>query len=160
MAAFVREAKRVEEDSLYSAKSHFEAGRRWSRVHLWLGLPAAALSAIAGGSAFGGHDVLAGSLALVVAGLTAVMTFLSPDDKASRHQLAGARYNAVRNSARVFYEVTVLRGGADLSTQLASLCERRDTLNLESPQIAGWAFQKGRKAIESGEASYQVDRDK
>ena len=46
------EAHRIEEDTEHSAKGHFNAAERWGRFHLAIGLPAAVLAAIAGGSVF------------------------------------------------------------------------------------------------------------
>ena len=33
------EAARIEEDSLYSAKGHWEAAKPWEHRHLWIGVP-------------------------------------------------------------------------------------------------------------------------
>ena len=33
------EAKRIEEDSLYSAKGHFFAASWWNKFHIWIGIP-------------------------------------------------------------------------------------------------------------------------
>lgn len=44
----VQEAERLEEDTLHSSKSHYAASERWRNVHLWVGVPTAALTAIAG----------------------------------------------------------------------------------------------------------------
>ena len=92
----IKEARRIEEDSLYSAKGHFVAANFWTNFHLWIGVPTAILAAIAGASAlshFGNHHVLAGILAIIVTALTAVTTFLNPNEKASSHRNAGNKYN-------------------------------------------------------------------
>jgi len=102
------EARRVEQDCLYSAKGHFVAATIWGRVHYWIGVPAAVLATIAGASAlsqFDNHNVVAGVLSLGAAALSAISTFLNPNAKAQAHANAGNRYNAVRNQARVFYQI-------------------------------------------------------
>ncbi|MBE9594724.1 MAG: SLATT domain-containing protein, partial [Proteobacteria bacterium] len=74
----IKEAKRVEEDSMYSAKGHFVVANFWMKFHLWIGVPTAILAAIAGASAlsqFDNHNIIAGILAIVVTALTAVTTF-------------------------------------------------------------------------------------
>lgn len=38
------ELERIEEDCIHSGKAQFNAGVRWSRYHLWLGVPAVILS--------------------------------------------------------------------------------------------------------------------
>ena len=80
----INEAKRIEEDSLYSSKGHFYAGQCWTKVNLWLGSISAVLSAIAGASAlsqFDYHNIVAGSLSIIVAGLTAIIAFINPKAK-------------------------------------------------------------------------------
>lgn len=157
----INEAKRIEEDSLYSAKGHFYAGQCWVNTHLWLGGIAAVLSAIAGASAlsqFDYHNIVAGSLSIIVAGLTAIITFINPKERASVHQKAGNRYNALRNDTRIFYDIELSEIDDKKATEdLKKLNNRRNKLNLESHQIPKWAFEKARKGIEEGEAKYKVD---
>jgi len=162
-----KEAARIEEDSLYSGKGHFYAGQRWSNIHLCIGIPAAVLAAIAGVSAlseFQAHNTIAGVLSIIVAALTAVATFLNPNERAITHKDAGNKYNSLRNRARIFYSIE-LQSKQDinkLSEQLKLLDEQRSKLNEECPQIPKWAFNKAKSGIEDGEAIYKTDevRDK
>lgn len=158
----IEEAKRIEEDSLYSAKGHFYAGQFWVNIHLWIGVPAAILAAIAGASAlsqFDYHNVIAGVLSIMVAALTAVATFLNPNEKANMHQVAGNNYNSLRNRARIFSEIEIenITDEKLLVKELKGLNSERDKLNKESPQIPRWAYKKARRGIKEGEASYRVD---
>lgn len=156
------EAKRIEEDSLYSAKGHFYAGQCWVNVNLLLGGASAVLSSIAGVSAlsqFDYHNVVAGGLAIIVTGLTAVITFINPNERAFIHRKIGNNYNSLRNETRIFHEIEV----SDIEEKHAIDClkklnDRRNKLNLESEQIPKWAFEKARKGIEEGEAEYKVDK--
>lgn len=158
----ITEAKRIEEDSLYSSKGHLYAGQCWVNVHLCLGATSAVLSAIAGVSAlsqFDYHNIIAGSLAIIVAGLTAFMTFINPNERAAVHQKAGNNYNALRNDSRIFYDIEI--SGIDdkkAVDDLKNLNDRRNKLNIESYLIPKWAFKKARKGIEEGEAAYRVDQ--
>jgi len=159
----IKEAKRVEEDSLYSAKGHFVAGNFWTNFHLWIGVPNAILAAIAGASAlsqFDNHNIIAGILAIIVTALTAVTTFLNPNEKANSHQKAGNNYNSLRNIARIFCEIDCCREDSDqeLTRQLKELAKQRDELNQNSPQIPRWAYKKARKGIEKGEADYRINK--
>src|SRR5713226_9712272 len=52
----LKEVRRIEEDALYSANGHFEQAKRWTNVHLLIGIPAALLSALAGASALAQFD--------------------------------------------------------------------------------------------------------
>ncbi|MCU7859295.1 MAG: hypothetical protein KZQ86_05570 [Candidatus Thiodiazotropha sp. (ex Lucinoma kastoroae)] len=60
------------------ANGHFNAADRWAGHPLRIGLPAAVLAAIAGGTAFADCPVVAGSLAILSTALTTILTFLKP----------------------------------------------------------------------------------
>lgn len=157
----IKETKRIEEDSLYSSKGHFYAAQFWTNLHLWIGIPATAMAAIAGASAlsqFDNHQIIAGILAILVSALSAVSTFINPNEKATIHHNAGNRYNSLKNRSRIFGEIDVdLETNEVLLTRLRSLSAERDELNEKSPQIPKWAFRKARKGIEDGEAQYKAE---
>ncbi len=154
------ECSRLEEDALYSARGHFEAARTWGRVHLSIGLPTALLAALAGVSAFNDLPLLAGGTAILVAALSSVSTFLNPSEKAQTHHLAGNKFNAVRSQARFLREVSLRTSASkdDVALTLQALVSTKDALNQDSPIIPRPAFERARKGIEAGEASYAVDR--
>lgn len=158
----IKEARRIEEDSLYSAKGHFVAANFWTNFHLWIGVPTAILAAIAGASAlsqFDNHNIIAGILAIIVTALTAVTTFLNPNEKANSHRNAGNKYNSLRNKARIFCEIDSYGEDSEqeITKQLKELAKQRDELNQNSSQIPRWAYKKARKGIEEGETEYKVD---
>lgn len=158
-AEITAECQRIEEDAEYSAKSHFDAAARWRRVHLWVGLPAAILAAIAGVSAFRDYADAAGAISIIVAALASVSTFLNPGDKASTHHATGNSYLALRNQARVFrtIELVTIDSNERAVARLLDFTTRRDDLNANSPQPPRSAFERARKGIEEGEAKYKVD---
>jgi len=56
--AIVAEAKRLEEDTLYSAKGHFETAARWERFNLAVGLIATVAAALAAVFTLSHNDAL------------------------------------------------------------------------------------------------------
>jgi hypothetical protein len=159
----IREAKRIEQDVLCSAKSHFVAAHFWARFHLLLGVPVVAISAVAGAAALAQFDathILAGMLAIGVSALSAVMTFLNPNEKASAHLNAGNRYDSLRNQARIFWTIECWGDHSDqvLTERVRRLSELKDDLNKVSPQAPPWAYRRARKGIDEGEAEYAVDQ--
>lgn len=153
------EAQRIEEDTLYSAKGHFEAARSWFRWNLAIGLPTTVAAAVASGAAFADHTITSGILAALVAGLSAVLTFLDPRGRNEQHVTAGNAYRALSNDARIYRRIT-LRGGdpiETLRTRLEELNERRNALNGSSPQIPRVAYERARTSIEAGESAYAAD---
>lgn len=158
----IKEAERIEEDSLYSSKGHFNAGEIWEKVHFWIGVPSVLFSAIAGASAlneFNYHIEIAGILSIIVASLTSITTFVNPNKRSITHKTAGNKYNSLKNRARIFYsiEVTASENVAGLTTKLQMLDDERSQLNEESPIIHFWAFNKAKKGILEGESQYQTD---
>ncbi len=156
----VKEARRIEEDTLHSAKGHFSAAHVWGNLHLWLGVPAALIAGVAGVSAlaeFDNHITVAAVLSLTVAALTAVATFLKSDERAGQHREYGNRYNALRNRARIFAAIEV--DGADEAPieRLLQLNTERDELNQAAPQIPAWAFRRAKRGIDAGQAAYRID---
>jgi hypothetical protein len=165
----VSEARRVEEDGLYSSKGHYAAADRWRSVHLWIGVPTAFLTALAGLVIVGGPaevkgvsvDVVFGLVAITGAVSTAVMTFLGPEKRSTSHQYAADRYNALKGRARRFCEIDVHRSFTDeeLANRLEVLVKERDELNQSSPLISQRAYQKAKESIDEGQATYKADKD-
>ena len=163
----VREARRLEEDTLYTSKGHYAAADRWRNAHLWIGVPTAVLTGLAGAVIVGGPadvggvplDLVFGLVAIVGAVSTAVMTFLGPEKRSTAHQAAGDGYNALKGRARRFREIDALKPLADdeLSERLGAMVKERDDLNRSSPLMPTRAFEKARKNIEAEQASYEAD---
>jgi len=160
-AKILKEAKRIEEDCLHSAKGHFYAAQCWGNIHFWIGIPAVILAAIAGASAlsqFDNHNIVAGILAIIVAALTAVATFLNPNEKAIAHHYAGNQYISLRNNVRILYDIDLdLIDEKESLGELKDLNRQRNELNQKLLQIPRWAYKKAKKGIEKGEAKYEID---
>lgn len=160
--AVVDELRRIEEDVLYSSKGHFNATERWKTLNFALGVPTAVMSGLAGASAlsqFDHHNVVAGVLALLVAAVTAVITFLNPSEQSVTHKGFGNRYNALKNRCRVAANVDSRQVSVDeLRQRLDELSAERDQLGADAPGIPRWAFTKARRGIEQGEAQYKIDQ--
>jgi hypothetical protein len=113
-------------------------------------------------SAFNDLPLLAGALAVLVAALSAVSTFLNPAEKGHAHHLAGTRFTGLRSQARLLREVRALTAATadELPSELSDLVAAKDDLNEKSPVIPRPAFERARKGIKAGEAAYAVDNAK
>ena len=153
------EANRIEEDTEHSFKGHYNAAARWARYHLWIGLPAALVAAVAGAAAFKGHPEWAGALALVSTALTTVLTFLKPSERAEIHKAVAGQYQALRNKARIFREIGLLDGmtAEEAKTRLFALGEARDELNQRAPAIARGDYELAKQDIDGGRTRYSTD---
>jgi hypothetical protein len=156
----IEEACRIEEDTEHSAKGHYNAANRWSRYHLWIGLPSAVLAAIAGGTAFNNMAALAGILAILSTALTTVLTFLKPSEHSENHKAVAGQYLSLRNQSRIFREIEIDES-EDISIykkRLIKLATHRDELNTSSPAISRKDYDKAKKDIDGGLSQYQIDK--
>lgn len=159
-----KEAERIEEDALYSGKGHYNACGPWQSRHRWLGSLSAVLSAIAAGVAAqkGAAPLVVVTLSVLAAALTAVVTFLKPNEEADRHRRAGDAHFAIKNRARIFRTVELEADGADeakLVEALKSLSAGLDAARASAPPIPDEAYKKARREIEEAKtAEYRVDK--
>ncbi len=158
--ALRRESERLEEDTLYSSKGHFNAEDTWVRRNYWLGVPATVLGAIAGATLIKSQPEWATAFTLLASLLTGLMTFLKPNERAAMHRAAAGQFLALRNEARFFREIELLQPARldELSERLKALSVARNELNLKSPSIPRRAFVAARRGIEEGEATHKVDK--
>lgn len=153
------EARRIEEDTEHSTKAHYNAADRWGRYHLYLGLPAAVIGAVASAAAFKDFPELAGGLALVATALTTVLTFLKPSERAEMHKAAAGQYHALRNQTRIFRSIEVADAieAGTAKARLLELAKMRDELNATAPGIPRSDYEMARVDIDNGRSRYQVD---
>ncbi|OGB04833.1 MAG: hypothetical protein A3G29_11200 [Burkholderiales bacterium RIFCSPLOWO2_12_FULL_64_99] len=161
ISALRKEAERLEEDTLYSSKGHFNAEDTWVKRHYWLGVPATILGAVAAATLIKSQPELATVFTLLASLLTGLMTFLKPNERAALHRAAAGQFLALRNEARFFREIELLESDRldELPAQLKALSAKRNDLNLKSPSIPRRAFVAARKGIEEGEATHKVDKE-
>lgn len=157
----IKETQRIEEAALFSAKGHFVASYFWSNFHLIIGIPIVVLAAIAGSSFFNHNNAVTGICSLIVAILSAVMTFLNPNERSSSHLNAGNSYDALQNEARIFRSIDCWREKSDqiLTDHLKKISLQKNKLNQNSPQISWWAYLWAKRGIEKGEGDYAVDKE-
>lgn len=158
----MKEAERIEEALLHSSKNHFSACRIWTNFHLWLGIPIVAFAAIASAAAlvrFDPNGLIAGGLAILVAVMTAVSTFVNANEKAATHLNAGNGYDALMNEVRIFRVIDCWSEESDrvLTERIKRYSERKDVLNRAAPAVPKFARTMAKKGIESGEGDYKVD---
>lgn len=158
----ITEAKRIEEDLLYSAKGHFAASQIWSNWHWAFGIPLVILSALAASPWIKGLDkadfwALAIPTAVLV--VSAVITFVRPSEQASNHLKAGNEYDSLMNETRIFR--TIQCSGPDedsvLTAKVKDLSTAKIALNSKSPQIPTLAYWIARRGIAKGEAKHGAD---
>jgi hypothetical protein len=159
------EAKRLIVDATYSGRGHQQAGRRWTALNHWLGIPSEIGSALLGSGAaitalVGNSKWITASLALLAVALGAVRSYLRPAETAEAHAIKGNRLISLRNDVRLYRELD-LQSDVDLDeldSRLRVLRSRYNTLQEDAPrQIPPWAYRAAKQSIAAGESSYEDD---
>lgn len=160
VAGLKREASRIEEDCTLSAKGHFVAASGWEKRHYRIGIPSTIGAGIGGVSIISNYPIIGAAIAGIVAVASGILTFLNPMEKSAKHLSAGNSFNELKNKARFFSEVELglFTTLGEAKSALEKLAFLKDELNKSSRQIPRWAFEVARKGVESGEATYQVDK--
>jgi hypothetical protein len=154
------EARRVEESAKWSGQGQFEQAKIWRGSNYALGVPSAALAAVAGaaGLASTAGRYWAGVAALTAAAFGAVMTSLNLARRIEQAQTAANAYLALQQDARVFYEIDVSTMGFDEArAALGELIARQQEVNKSAPIPSKRAYKRAGRNIESGGQTYEVD---
>lgn len=143
----VDEAGRIDEDSLHSMKGHYNDAVVHNHLNLKLGLPAAIISTVSGGTALGENVEIAAILAFTSAVLVGAMMFLKPSEKSEQHKSSAARYHSLRNVVRIFRNIEVLSSDdiEYLKIELSKYSEQLNELNEICPQISRASYEKAKK---------------
>jgi len=158
----IDEAARIGEDALHSMKGHYNDADVQNKLNLKLGLPAAIISTVSGGTALSEQVGMAAMLAFVTAVLVGAMVFLKPSEKSEQHKSSASRYHSLRNNVRTFREITIFTNDdiSELKSELHKYSEQLNELNEICPQISRVSYEKAKKDIDEGRAKYRVDEVK
>jgi hypothetical protein len=154
-----RQLERIIEDSIYSAKSHFEAASFWETVHVTISVLSILLSLVAGGTALQSYPMVAAVAAFAAALVASLTTFLNPIEKSYAHKRSADHFLQLRNKSRHLLEVGDINSNETArKAKLDELVNEQNTINGLSAAIPKFAFNAARKAIEAGEHRYEVDK--
>lgn len=154
------ELKRLEESAAYSSQAQFEQAKFWRGLNLLIGAPAAILAAISGtaGLSSVSNRVMAAYLALIAAGLGALITILNTNRRTTQAHSAANAYLEVQTASRQLREIDLpVISYDDARTQLQELTARRDEINKTADIPAFFAYWKGKRNIHKGRQTYLVD---
>lgn len=158
--SILNELDRIQEDAEFSFKGHYNAGDSWETVNFWIGLSTAFITAIASGLAYNDFPFSAGLVSMIATATVTTMTFLNPADRAQKHKTAASYYQILRNQARVFKDIEMpnLNDQDAIKNRFLEFVKTRDQLNSLSLIIPRWAYEKAKKDIEEGRATYRIDK--
>ena len=147
-----QEVKRIESDALYTSQANFYAAVVFGRLRIALGLPAVLFAALAGTAVIASwSSALAGVFAVLATIATTADLFLGSERRAVEHSSQGTEYRNLQHEARRLRILAPYSQPIEQQrTRLDELVRRQVDLNrLNRP--GEWAFQRGRKKIDSRE---------
>lgn len=158
----IKESMRIEESTRFTAKSHYNDSSMWGFCHLLLGIPTTVLSAVVAVKSFSQFDSshnIAGIIALIVAGLSSLMTFLDPNQKSEIHHKAGSSYDSLNNRIRIFRTIDCWGRDSDfvLTNKLKEFSDEQNKLNADVLQPSFIGYLSAKWGIKSGQADFAVD---
>ena len=153
------ELQRIEEDSLYSMKGHYNASARWRWWYNILGIINVVCSVIAGITAFSEIEIAIKIAAIATAVITALTTFLECSKKAENHRASGNSFLKIKNKARYLREIGFSQiSDVEFEQRVSEILEQKDELNSVSLPIPDFAYEKAQKKKKKGYADYNVDK--
>jgi hypothetical protein len=155
-SAITTELQRLEEDMLYTEKGHFVAAEELKKIHMGLGLIATISAAAAAATIVADKSpVLSGSLALVAALASAMLTFVKPEEIAAQHLSAARALGAIRVLARQHREVDLhpdsTEDHAAWRNHVAVIGTAKKEADAAAPSISDRRFEKARRKIQAGQ---------
>ncbi|MGW1893382.1 SLATT domain-containing protein [Streptomyces sp. NPDC002004] len=159
--AIADEFWRLEESAMYSAQTQFEEAKHWRGVNLLLGVPTSLLAAVAGTTALveSTGRVTAGILALISAGLGAVLTTVNAPQRMTQALGCANAYLEVQTAARQARTVDLAGWTLDEArARLTELTARRDEQNRTADPPSRRAYRRAQANIARGSQTYSADR--
>ena len=134
--------------------AHYAAAERYSKHHLWIGIPAAIFSAIVGTTVFTALDssegldvrlkVLIALTSIVTAILTGCQTFLQLADKAEAHRRAATKYSELRR----LIEQGLTFPSTITNDMVTSIRSTYDAITEASPNVSSLIMKKAQKVAD------------
>lgn len=160
LQALAQEINRIHESVAWSGQIQFEQLKLWRAMNMLLGVPAAVLAAVSGGTGLAQPDAatVPAILALIAAGFGAALTTLNPSRRVAQAQAAANAYLEIQTSARQLLLVdleTLEREEA--RDKLAELTVRRDEVNRTADPPGRYAYWRATHNFNKGGQSYETD---
>lgn len=151
-AAILDELTQMQDDLLYTEKTHFESAEHFRRIHRILGVLTTVLSTAAAATIVADlGEALAGILALLAAIMSAVLTFMSPEKSAEQHLGTGRQLGALRVKLRQAIGLDLPTSPLkDLRRLVSDLAAEKSAIDGASPGTVTEHFNSARSKIKSG----------
>jgi len=147
----VEELRRMEGEVWRDQRGHSEAATRFNALHYLVGLPAIVLAAAAGATFLidTAAEWVAPLCAFLASALSAMATFLKPDQAASQHQASAVRLAAlerrIRQQILAFYNTGEPRDSTTVNSQMVAISEEITQVQEQARAIPAFARRAARR---------------
>ncbi len=159
----LKEADRIIESVELSYVQHFTVAKCWRYAHFILGIIATILATISTALIFAKVEAhWPGLLAIAVAIITALMTFLNPKANGDSHHSKGVEYQEISAKARMLARIDCPHADDEegLVSQLKALSKEKFELDQLMPPTPGGVFYRlAKQSIARGETRFRADSD-
>jgi hypothetical protein len=158
--AIEKDARRLLEDTQYTPKGHYNTEALWHRWRFALGVPAAAVTALAGVvTAAGAPRWIPVLLATLGALLGAAATVLNPGEQARLSRIAADSHKEFHEKLRRWVELDLPRlDDVQARSEYEELAREKAKLNRGAPPIPRPAWRRTQEGVKAGEAEHFADR--
>ncbi|MBB5663863.1 hypothetical protein GGE68_002053 [Rhizobium leguminosarum] len=155
----INEAKRLDEDLLWSMTACFQIATWWRILHWVFGVPSVIAAAVTGLKAVkaGDPETLV-YWAIASAILSALTTFVNPSRSAREFHHSGVRCSALKSKIRRFWQIDCATEDANLRKTLEKLADEKAHLMETMPHTGGLAYWLAGLSIKKGQNEHEVDR--
>ncbi|MCD4676913.1 MAG: SLATT domain-containing protein [Desulfobacula sp.] len=157
----INECKRIEEDCLYTAETHYILAAGAGRVSFWVKLIPAVAAAISGIALLSGAPNWVAWFSVIAGVAFALQSIMNPDKKNEEYSQAAKSYTALKHESRSLYQT--FHKEMDRNSFLIMvriLRERYNMLAKMTPQTTTKAFEEGRKRIKAGRHTPDFEESK
>lgn len=157
----IKSAKRIEENSLYAFKSHYNSSAIWSFIYhiLTVGIIITSSVTIAYTFSDKSYDLIR-ILAISSLILSSLAMFFNAGDKIRLHKEAGDEYSCLNSQAQSFLDIEIqVYEETDIKAKIFELRDKRDKLNSKYPRPLPLGYTMAQIGILFGEATNKVDKE-
>ena len=150
----LRNAKERKKECTILSEASKETSTIWSNIFVWLGIPNAILAGLSSVSIATGNEetrLYSTVVSVIVAVLTALITFLNPNEKMKTYHDASRSYEAMGDKFEDFcIKYGIIHGGSleKCAEELSELKKEYNDLRNKQPFINEDGKEKARKKVE------------
>ena len=156
----ITEAKRLEEDVLYSGKARFTMGNFWHYIHTGFGIVVIVGSILFGALSFANLNwpIPINTLSLIVIIISMLQVFFNPFEQSRINKNIGDEYNRLKQEIRFFYNVEVYDNDFNENKdKIRKFAKEKSSIDYKSSPILGWFYNRAKKSIEKEAHKHKVE---